>query len=108
MLNPSPYMFFLHFPADDMHIIGASPEMMVRFDADTGTAMVRAIAGTAPRGATHEEDIANVEKMMSDPKERAAHVMLVDLGLNDLGRVCVYRTITDPQMMICDRVSDEI
>ncbi len=105
MLNPSPYMFFLHFPADDMHIIGASPEMMVRFDADTGTAMVRPIAGTAPRGATHEEDIANAEKMMSDPKERAEHVMLVDLGRNDLGRVCDYGTITVPQMMIVERFS---
>ncbi len=105
MLNPSPYMFFLHFPDDDMHVIGASPEMMVRFDADTHTAMVRPIAGTAPRGATHEADVANAEKMMADPKERAEHVMLVDLGRNDLGRVCDYGTVTVPQMMIVERFS---
>jgi anthranilate synthase component 1 len=105
MLNPSPYMFLLHFPADDMHIIGASPEMMVRFDADTRTAMVRPIAGTAPRGATHEEDVANAEAMMADPKERAEHVMLVDLGRNDLGRVCDYGTVKVPQMMIVERFS---
>jgi anthranilate synthase component 1 len=105
MLNPSPYMFFLHFPDDDMHVIGASPEMMVRFDADTRTAMVRPIAGTAPRGATHEADLEYAEKMLADPKERAEHVMLVDLGRNDLGRVCDYGTVTVPQMMIVERFS---
>ncbi|MEP7284901.1 MAG: anthranilate synthase component I [Chloroflexota bacterium] len=105
MLNPSPYMFFLNFPADDLHVIGASPEMMVRFDADTRTAMVRPIAGTAPRGATHEEDTHNAEEMLADPKERAEHVMLVDLGRNDLGRVCDYGTVKVPQMMIVERFS---
>jgi anthranilate synthase component I len=109
MLNPSPYMFFLHFPAidqgDDMYIIGASPEMMVRFDADTRTAMVRPIAGTAPRGVSHEQDQENAEHMLADPKERAEHVMLVDLGRNDLGRVCDYGTVTVPQMMIVERFS---
>ncbi len=105
MLNPSPYMFFLHFPSDDMHVIGASPEMMVRFDADTRTAIVRPIAGSAPRGATHEEDTKNAEEMMADPKERAEHVMLVDLGRNDLGRVCDYGTVHVPQMMIVERFS---
>ncbi len=109
MLNPSPYMFFLHFPgadgSDDMHIIGASPEMMVRLDADTRAAMVRPIAGTAPRGSTHEEDQENAEAMLADPKERAEHVMLVDLGRNDLGRVCDYGTVTVPQMMMVERFS---
>ncbi len=109
MLNPSPYMFFLHFPgengADGMHIIGASPEMMVRFDADSRTAMVRPIAGTAPRGLSHEEDQQNAEHMLADPKERAEHVMLVDLGRNDLGRVCDYGTVTVPQMMMVERFS---
>ncbi|HLY28432.1 MAG TPA: anthranilate synthase component I [Aggregatilineales bacterium] len=105
MLNPSPYMFYLNFPAQDMRVVGASPEMMVRFDADTRTAMVRPIAGSAPRGATHEEDVANEKAMLSDPKERAEHVMLVDLGRNDLGRVCDYGTVTVPQMMITERFS---
>jgi anthranilate synthase component 1 len=105
MLNPSPYMFFLHFPSDHMHVIGASPEMMVRFDADTRQAMVRPIAGTAPRGATHEDDLQHAEKMINDPKERAEHVMLVDLGRNDLGRVCDYGTVKVPQMMIVERFS---
>jgi anthranilate synthase component I len=107
MLNPSPYMFFLHFPGEGeaMHIIGASPEMNVRLDADTRTAMVRPIAGTAPRGRTHEEDEQNAKDMLADPKERAEHVMLVDLGRNDLGRVCDYGTVTVPQMMIVERFS---
>jgi len=105
MLNPSPYMFLLRFPADDIHIIGASPEMNVRFDADTRAAMVRPIAGTAPRGATHEQDIQHEQELISDPKERAEHVMLVDLGRNDLGRVCDYGTVSVPQMMIIERFS---
>jgi anthranilate synthase component I len=88
-----------------MHIIGASPEMMVRFDADNRTAMVRPIAGTAPRGLTHEADQQNAEDMLADPKERAEHVMLVDLGRNDLGRVCDYGTVRVPQMMIVERFS---
>jgi anthranilate synthase component 1 len=105
MLNPSPYMFLLNFPADDIHVIGASPEMMVRFDAETRTAMVRPIAGTAPRGLTHEQDQQNEAAMLADPKERAEHVMLVDLGRNDLGRVCDYGTVIVPQMMIVERFS---
>jgi anthranilate synthase component 1 len=105
MLNPSPYMFFLHFPGDDMHIIGASPEMMARFDGERRTAMVRPIAGTAPRGATPEIDQKNEADMLADPKERAEHVMLVDLGRNDLGRVCDYGTVTVPQMMFVERFS---
>lgn len=105
MLNPSPYMFFLKFADEDMHIIGASPEMMVRFDADTRTAMVRPIAGTAPRGTSDQADQELATQMLADPKECAEHVMLVDLGRNDLGRVCDYGSVRVPQMMIVERFS---
>ncbi|MBX3083595.1 MAG: anthranilate synthase component I [Anaerolineae bacterium] len=110
MLNPSPYMFFLRYPlepgeTEPMHIIGASPEMMVRFDADTRTASVRPIAGTAPRGATPAQDDENAHHMINDPKERAEHVMLVDLGRNDLGRVCDYGSVHVPHMMIIEKFS---
>jgi anthranilate synthase component I len=105
MLNPSPYMFFLHYPADDMYVIGASPEMMVRYDAETGVSTIRPIAGTAPRGATPEEDEANATHMINDPKERAEHVMLVDLARNDLGHVCDYGSVKVKQMMIVERFS---
>jgi anthranilate synthase component 1 len=104
-LNPSPYMFFLNFPADDLHVIGASPEMMVRFDADTRLATVRPIAGTAPRDMNHAADKELETRLLADPKERAEHVMLVDLGRNDLGRVCDYGTVKVPQMMIIERFS---
>jgi anthranilate synthase component 1 len=79
--------------------------MLVRFDADTRTAITRPIAGTAPRGETADEDKRNAEHMLNDPKERAEHVMLVDLGRNDLGRVCDYGTVHVPQMMIVERFS---
>jgi anthranilate synthase component 1 len=110
MLNPSPYMFFLSYPLEEgqteqMHIIGASPEMMVRFDADTRTASVRPIAGTAPRGSTPAQDDENAHHMINDPKERAEHVMLVDLGRNDLGRVCDYGSVHVPHMMIIEKFS---
>lgn len=105
MLNPSPYMFYLNYPQDDITVIGASPEMMVRYDADTNTATVRPIAGTRKRGVTHEEDKALEVELLADPKERAEHVMLVDLGRNDLGRVCEYGTVSVSQMMIVERYS---
>jgi len=105
MLNPSPYMFFLNYPADDLTVIGASPEMMVRYDADTNLATVRPIAGTRPRGENNDEDIKLGEELLADPKERAEHVMLVDLGRNDLGRVCDYGTVTVPNMMYIERYS---
>ncbi len=101
-LNPSPYMFFLNF-ADDFHLIGASPEMMVRFDE--GIASVRPIAGTRKRGETEAEDQALEADLLADPKERAEHVMLVDLGRNDLGRVCEYGTVKVPRMMVVERYS---
>ncbi len=101
-LNPSPYMFFLRFD-DDLSLIGASPEMMVRLE--DGTATVRPIAGTRPRGKTDAEDDALAAELLADEKERAEHVMLVDLGRNDLGRVCEYGTVRVPEMMVIERYS---
>ncbi len=101
-LNPSPYMFLLQFD-DDFTLLGASPEMMVRYE--DGIASTRPIAGTRPRGSTEEEDIALAEELLSDPKERAEHVMLVDLGRNDLGRVCDYGTVRVSEMMNIERYS---
>jgi len=101
-LNPSPYMFLLRF-SDAFTLIGASPEMMVRLE--DGTATVRPIAGTRKRGKDQAEDNALAEEMLSDPKERAEHVMLVDLGRNDLGRVCDYGTVRVPDMMYVERYS---
>lgn len=102
MLNPSPYMFFFQMP-NDLNIIGSSPEMLVRLQGDD--AEVRPIAGTRPRGATVEEDEALAEELSNDPKERAEHVMLVDLGRNDLGRVCRYGTVSVPELMKIERYS---
>jgi anthranilate synthase component 1 len=101
-LNPSPYMFFLRFN-DDFSVIGASPEMMVRLE--DGVAMVRPIAGTRPRGADESEDKRLEIELLADEKERAEHVMLVDLGRNDLGRVCDYGTVRVPHMMYIERYS---
>ncbi len=107
MLNPAPYMFFFHFPdeieGEAFNIIGASPEMMVRLE--DGVASVRPIAGTRPRGATPEEDADLETNLLTDPKERAEHVMLVDLGRNDLGRVCEYSSVHVPELMIIERYS---
>jgi anthranilate synthase component 1 len=102
MLNPSPYMYFLDLP-DDLQIIGSSPETMVRLQGRT--AEVRPIAGTRPRGTDPEEDRALAEELLADPKERAEHVMLVDLGRNDLGRVCRYGTVEVPELMQIERYS---
>lgn len=101
-LNPSPYMFFLRF-AEDFALIGASPEMMVRLE--DGVASMRPIAGTRPRGANEVEDNQLAEELLADPKERAEHVMLVDLGRNDLGRVCDYGTVRVEEMMFVERYS---
>jgi anthranilate synthase component 1 len=102
MLNPSPYMFFFELP-DNLSLIGSSPEMLVRLDE--GVAQVRPIAGTRPRGATQSEDEALAQELMADPKECAEHVMLVDLGRNDLGRVCRYGSVQVPEMMLVERYS---
>ncbi len=101
-LNPSPYMFLLQF-SEDLNLVGASPEMMVRLE--DGVAYVRPIAGTRPRGNNESEDKAMEEELLADPKERAEHVMLVDLGRNDLGRVCEYGTVKVPDMMYIERYS---
>jgi anthranilate synthase component 1 len=101
-LNPSPYMFLLHFNSD-LTLVGASPEMLVRLE--DGIASNRPIAGTRWRGKTEAEDKALAEELLADPKERAEHVMLVDLGRNDLGRVCDYGTVRVPHMMYIERYS---
>jgi anthranilate synthase component 1 len=101
-LNPSPYMFFLNL-ADDLHLIGASPEMMVRLEE--GVATVRPIAGTRPRGANESEDARLEAELRADPKECAEHIMLVDLGRNDLGRVCEYGTVKVPHRLVVERYS---
>jgi anthranilate synthase component 1 len=93
-LNPSPYMFFFDFGLVDdepLYIVGSSPEMFVRLEG--GTASLRPIAGTRPRGIDAKTDAMLAEELLADPKERAEHVMLVDLGRNDLGRVCEYGTV---------------
>jgi anthranilate synthase component 1 len=100
-LNPSPYMFFLRL--DDTIIAGASPEVMVRKE---GTRVeLRPIAGTRPRGATADEDLRLAEELLADPKERAEHVMLVDLGRNDLGRVCTTGSVKVTELMVIERYS---
>ena len=93
-LNPSPYMFFFDFGLIDdepLFIVGSSPEMFVRLEG--GTASLRPIAGTRPRGTDANADSLLAQELLADPKERAEHVMLVDLGRNDLGRVCEYGTV---------------
>jgi len=93
-LNPSPYMFFFDFGLVDdepLFIVGSSPEMFVRLEGRT--ASIRPIAGTRPRGADATADAALAEELLADPKERAEHVMLVDLSRNDFGRVCEYGTV---------------
>jgi anthranilate synthase component 1 len=100
-LNPSPYMFFLRM--DDTLVVGASPEVMVRKEGDL--VELRPIAGTRPRGATAEEDFRLEQELLADPKERAEHVMLVDLGRNDLGRVCKTGTVKVSELMTVERYS---
>jgi anthranilate synthase component 1 len=100
--NPSPYMFFLRF-SEDFTLIGASPEMMVRLE--DGIATTRPIAGSRPRGRDAAEDGALAEELLADPKERAEHVMLVDLGRNDIGRVSEYGTVRVTEMMKVERYS---
>src|SRR6185369_3382818 len=100
-LNPSPYMFFLRM--DDSLVVGASPEVMVRKEGEL--VELRPIAGTRPRGATPEEDVRLEQELLADPKERAEHVMLVDLGRNDLGRVCKTGTVKVSELMTVERYS---
>ena len=100
-LNPSPYMFFLRL--DETVVVGASPEVMVRKEGDL--VELRPIAGTRPRGATPAADDALAQELLADPKELAEHVMLVDLGRNDLGRVCKIGSVKVTELMIVERYS---
>jgi anthranilate synthase component 1 len=106
-LNPSPYMFYFNFgnlagPLP-FHLIGASPEVHVRLEGRK--AMLRPIAGTRPRSANTADDLALEQDLLADPKERAEHVMLVDLARNDLGRVCEYGSVIVPEQMVIERYS---
>lgn len=106
LINPSPYMAYFHF--NDWQIIGSSPEVMVKAERDASgstVATVRPIAGTRPRGQTAGEDAALAEELLLDPKEIAEHVMLVDLGRNDLGRVCKSGTVRVNSLMMIERYS---
>ncbi|HQT26345.1 MAG TPA: anthranilate synthase component I family protein, partial [Burkholderiales bacterium] len=100
-INPSPYMFY--FDLEDFHIVGASPEILVRQEQDKIT--VRPIAGTRPRGATPEQDREFEQDLLSDPKERAEHLMLIDLGRNDIGRVAQTGTVKVTEKMVVERYS---
>lgn len=100
-LNPSPYMFYLHL--DDFHIVGSSPEILVRMEDQEVT--VRPIAGTRQRGKTAEEDKALEDDLLSDPKELAEHLMLIDLGRNDIGRVSQTGTVKLTDKMVIERYS---
>ena len=100
-VNPSPYMFFIRM--GERSIVGASPEMLVRVEGRH--AVTHPIAGTRPRGKTDEEDMRLAEELKRNEKERAEHVMLVDLGRNDIGRVCDYGTVRVPTFMTLERYS---
>jgi anthranilate synthase component 1 len=106
MVNPSPYMAFFNFGG--WYLIGSSPEVMVKAEPTpegTVKASLRPIAGTRPRGADEAEDLALEVELLADPKERAEHVMLVDLGRNDLGRVCRPGTVKVSDLMVIERYS---
>jgi anthranilate synthase component 1 len=100
-LNPAPYLYYLH--CDDVYLIGSSPEILVRVEDTEVT--VRPIAGTRPRGATPQEDGMLAEELLADPKERAEHLMLVDLGRNDVGRVAEFGTVRLTTFMAVERYS---
>lgn len=100
-INPSPYMFFMNFK--DLVIAGSSPETMVRLENDVAT--LRPIAGTRPRGTTEQEDCSLANDLLNDEKEKAEHVMLIDLGRNDLGRVAEAGTVQVTDTMVIERYS---
>jgi len=100
-INPSPYMFLLNF--GDAALVGSSPEIMVRVENDN--VEVRPIAGTRRRGLSEEEDSAMETELLADEKERAEHTMLVDLGRNDIGRVCKFNSVEVPELMIVEKYS---
>ncbi|WP_376772520.1 anthranilate synthase component I [Streptomyces zagrosensis] len=107
--NPSPYMYLFRFPGADgtatgaFDVVGSSPEALVK--VEDGYAMLHPIAGTRPRGATPQEDAALADELLADPKERAEHLMLVDLGRNDLGRVCEPGSVEVVDFMSVERYS---
>lgn len=100
-INPSPYMYYLKLK--DMALVGSSPELMVR--CEDGIVELRPIAGTRPRGKTEEEDKKLEKNLLASTKERAEHIMLVDLGRNDIGRVCKYATVRVTELMVVERYS---
>src|SRR5688572_30436237 len=99
IVNPSPYMYFLKMP--EATIVGSSPEMLVKIQGDE--VAYRPIAGTRPRGSNDSEDEHLAQELKADEKERAEHIMLVDLGRNDLGRVCKYGTVRVEDLMFVER-----
>ena len=101
IVNPSPYMFFLKL--GECSVIGSSPEMLVRIV--NGKAYYRPIAGTRPRGANEDEDALLAEELKADEKEKAEHIMLVDLGRNDLGRVCEFGSVEVLDLMLIEKYS---
>jgi len=100
-LNPSPYMFY--FDMGEFYVVGSSPEILVRLE--NGVVTLRPIAGTRPRGATREADLAMEKDLLGDPKERAEHVMLMDLGRNDVGRVAEIGSVKVSESMVVERYS---
>jgi anthranilate synthase component I len=101
VVNPSPYLYYLKL--DDVSVVGSSPEMLVK--VQKGKLSYRPIAGTVPRGKSEAEDDSFEKSLLADPKERAEHIMLVDLGRNDLGRVCEYGSVTVERLMFVERYS---
>ena len=104
-LNPSPYMYYYHF--GDFHVVGASPEILVRQEqVDLGQKItIRPLAGTRPRGSTPERDLAVEQELVNDPKERAEHVMLIDLARNDIGRIAKTGTVKVTEAFAVERYS---
>ena len=101
LINPSPFLFFVRHP--EVTVVGSSPELMTR--VRDGVVQSRPIAGTRPRGKSEDEDMAFEEELLADPKERAEHVMLIDLARNDLGRVCDYGSVKVDDLMVIERYS---
>jgi anthranilate synthase component 1 len=102
VVNPSPFMFYLQL-GPDLRLVGSSPEIMVRVEEDRVT--IRPLAGTRPRGQSDDEDERLSQELLADPKERAEHIMLVDLGRNDVGRVACYGSVQISDVMVVERYS---
>ena len=106
MVNPSPYMSFFDFGS--WYLIGSSPEVMVKAEKNKNgqiIASLRPIAGTRPRGIDNQQDLELEKELLKDPKEIAEHVMLIDLGRNDLGRVCEIGTVKVKDLMVIEKYS---